>query len=194
MTEERVGDWMQTKHGRRVYPLDPRPEDVHLDDVFYALPNINRFLGHSDRPYSVGEHSLLMFLSAKRDLAPGHMSKGDSKMLRTVLLHDGPEAFICDIPRPFKRAPQMAWYRELEDRWWSAFAAKFDLFDPIPEFVKQLDNRALMTERRDIVSGAIMAGWTGNIAEPFDVNLAEAEYTAKGIEAALWRSWRLCSP
>ena len=55
---ERRGDWMQTHSGLRFYPLDPRPEDIRIEDIAHALPMICRFNGHCSRFYSVAEHSL----------------------------------------------------------------------------------------------------------------------------------------
>ena len=33
----RIGDWMQTYTGRRFWPLDPRPEEMHIRDIAMAL-------------------------------------------------------------------------------------------------------------------------------------------------------------
>ena len=49
--EPRSGAWMQTPSGGRFYPLDPRPEDFGIRDIAHALANINRFTGHTCRPY-----------------------------------------------------------------------------------------------------------------------------------------------
>ena len=43
---ERVGNWMQTVGGRAFYPLDPRPEDVDIEDIAHALSLVCRFGGH----------------------------------------------------------------------------------------------------------------------------------------------------
>lgn len=52
----RKGDWILTFTGRRFYPLDPRPEDVCLEDIAHALSLICRYNGHSRFFYSVAEH------------------------------------------------------------------------------------------------------------------------------------------
>lgn len=44
---ERFGDWLQTYSGRKFYPLDPRPEDVVIEDIAHALANTCRYAGHS---------------------------------------------------------------------------------------------------------------------------------------------------
>lgn len=34
---ERKGAWMQTYSGREFYPLDPRPEEIHIEDIAAAF-------------------------------------------------------------------------------------------------------------------------------------------------------------
>ncbi len=51
--------------------------------------------------------------------------------------------------RPLKYAlPQ---YRQIEDRIWNVICEKFDLCPEMPPEIKVADNRALMTERRDVM-------------------------------------------
>lgn len=56
--DDRRGDWIQTFTGRRFWPLDPRPEDVCIEDIAHALSLKCRFGGHCTRFYSVAEHSV----------------------------------------------------------------------------------------------------------------------------------------
>lgn len=89
--DQRRGDWIQTYSGRRFWPLDPRTEDVCLDDIAHALSNLCRFTGHVKTFYSVAQHCVL----ASRAVHP------DVAML--ALLHDAAEAYLGDIARPWKR-------------------------------------------------------------------------------------------
>ena len=52
----RIGDWMQTYSGKRYYPVDPRIEDVDINDIAHALSHLCRYGGHCSRFYSVAEH------------------------------------------------------------------------------------------------------------------------------------------
>jgi hypothetical protein len=54
--------WCQVgQRGRQFWPLDPLPEDVHIEDVAYGLSRISRFGGHTiGEPYSVAQHSVLV--------------------------------------------------------------------------------------------------------------------------------------
>jgi hypothetical protein len=71
--------------------LDPSPADVRLVDIAAGLAHTCRFGGHCDQFYSVAQHSL-------------HVSEQfESDRLRTVaLFHDAAEAYMGDVPRPFK--------------------------------------------------------------------------------------------
>lgn len=63
-TQERRGDWMQTFSGIQFYPLDPRVEDVRIEDIARALAMQCRYNGHVTRFYSVAEHSVRVAMLA----------------------------------------------------------------------------------------------------------------------------------
>lgn len=134
------GDWMQTYTGRRFYPLDPRPEEIHPEDIAHALSLLCRYGGHVDRFYSVAEHCVLM----SRAVAPEHAL--------AALLHDATEAYVCDIPRPLKR--QLPGYQDLEQRVWWAIAVRFGIDLKLPAEVKDADNRILINERTALMPRA----------------------------------------
>lgn len=135
----RKGDWFQTYTGRPFWPLDPRPEDFNIMDIAHGLSNICRFGGHSRVFYSVAQHSV--FVS---HLAPG----------MEALLHDATEAYLGDMVRPLKGS--MPEYQNLEHKVWAAIATAFGLPLVLPKEVKNADNLALVTERRDIMSPCSM--------------------------------------
>ncbi len=89
----RKGDYIATYTGKQFYPLDPRPEDVCLEDIAHSLSNLCRFTGHTDtdRFYSVAQHSVI----CSTIVAP------EAALL--ALLHDAAEAYLGDISRPLKR-------------------------------------------------------------------------------------------
>jgi hypothetical protein len=152
-SEERpkpFGDWMQTYSGRQFWPLDPRPEDVCIEDIAHALSLISRFGGHTRGFYSVADHSV--FVSK---LVPGNYAAWG-------LLHDAAEAYIGDIIRPLKRF----WYsgdasgclvplRKIEERVQVAIcqALGFNHRAMADAPVRHADEVALATEARDIMGG-----------------------------------------
>ena len=141
----RKGDWIQTYSGIKMYPLDPRPEEISLLDISHALSNICRFVGHCNEFYSVAQHSVYVSVYA----SPENALWG--------LLHDASEAYLNDIARPVKRNWFMCGYRECEDIIMLSIAKKFNLSWPMPEEIKSLDDRFLMTEARDL--GLLTKDW-----------------------------------
>jgi len=134
-----VTAWIQTYTGRRFDLVEPRAEDVVVDDLVHALACVNRFTGHARRPYSVAEHSVRVAALVE----PEHR--------RAALLHDATEAYCADLARPAKRLPELAGYRDLEARVWAAIAARFDLPLELPAAVKRADLVALDLERRALL-------------------------------------------
>lgn len=179
---ERRGDWMQTFTGRRFWPLDPRPEDVSVEDIAHALSLQCRFGGHCLRFYSVAEHSVHL---ARWALAHGAGSASDRLALALwLLLHDGGEAYVSDMVRPLKR--HMPEFRQIEDGVTWAIYERFEL-DPAmePREVKQLDNRILMDERAQVMRPTGDDWHFGGETEPLGVTLefwsperAEEEFLA----------------
>jgi hypothetical protein len=132
-TEPRFGDWMQTATGKQFWPLDPRAEEIDIEDIAHALGNLCRYGGHSRTFYSVAEHCVLM----SRAVAPENAA--------WALLHDASEAYLVDVPRPIK--PALAGYREAEERLMRAVCSRFGLPPAVPDEVKVADHQILTDER-----------------------------------------------
>lgn len=148
MSTEQVrrGDWFQSIKGRKVWPLDPRPEDVDIEEIAQALSHICRFGGHvPGGPYSVAQHSVYV----SRCVAE---TRPDLAILG--LLHDAPEAYLGDIIRPIKRSGCVTEeYRLADAAWMRAIGTAIGITfpDKMPAEVKIADDRVLMTERRDLL-------------------------------------------
>lgn len=144
----RKGDWVETSSGKEFWPLDPRPEEIDINDIAHALSMICRFNGHTRHHYSVAQHSLNCSIYAK---ALGHGPKGQLY----CLLHDASEAYICDIPRPLK--PYLINYTEIEDRLQAMIYERFGLPSPTEEgkaHIKEVDNAVLMIEAKALLTNA----------------------------------------
>lgn len=125
-----------THSGRRVEILNPKPEDIVIEDIVYHLAHINRFTGGVGN-YSVAQHSIHVM-----GLVPQHLR------LR-ALLHDAAEAYVGDLSAPLKELCLV--YREIEKRFERVIEERFCL-PPDPEgLVKQADTVMLATERRDLL-------------------------------------------
>jgi hypothetical protein len=127
------GDWMQTYTGQAFFPADPRPEEICIEDIAHALSLLCRYGGHCDRFYSVAEHSYWVSYM----VPPEHALK--------ALMHDAPEGYLVDVPRPAKVL--LGDYRELEGRIWYAICAAFNLSPVMPDEVHEADNAILFSER-----------------------------------------------
>lgn len=125
---------IQTRSGRIVDVLNPRPEDFDLSDIAHALAHQCRFSGHTSRFYSVAEHCLLAADFVERAHA------------REALMHDAAEAYIVDVPRPIKRLAGLLEYRRIEERIEAAIAARFGLSWPWAPEVHEIDDLLLAAE------------------------------------------------
>jgi len=142
----RKGNWIETFTGRQFYPLDPRPEDVDIEDIAHALSLICRFNGHTKYHYSVAQHSVYCAQLA--------LSRGYTSLVALyALLHDAAEAYCCDIPRPLK--PSLTDYAAIEDGIMAVIYARYGLTVPredMHKIIKQLDDAVLCSEARTLMS------------------------------------------
>ncbi len=129
----RRGDWMQTATGQAFWPLDPHPDEIHIEDIAAALSKLCRYGGHTRKFYSVAEHCVLM----------AHAAPDGFRL--AALLHDASEAYLSDVIRPIKR--HLTNYEAIEADLERAIARRFTLEFPMPAEVKRLDNAILADER-----------------------------------------------
>lgn len=144
------GPAMQIFSGKMFYPLDPRPDEININDIAEHLSKINRYTGATAEPLSVAQHSVLV------ERIYQYLNPESSPAERmAVLLHDAAEAYIGDISRPVKvaleaRAPGVL--AEIEARVLAAIYERFDLSAPPSAALKLADNIALQMERRDFLA------------------------------------------
>lgn len=137
---ERRGDWMQLHSGKAFWPLDPRPEEVEIDDIAWSLAHQCRYAGHCEDMYTVAQHSVLVSHACE----PADALWG--------LLHDATEAYLVDVPRPVKK--HLGGYLEIEAALARVIAARFDLPEEMPASVRHADEVLLATEKRDLMKTA----------------------------------------
>lgn len=152
----RQGEWFFSASGRRFWPFDPRPEDVHLEDIAHALSLQCRFCGNVSAFLSVGQHSVMV----SRICAPYAALAG--------LLHDASEAYLGDVIRPIKKL--LPTYEAIEDGVMRAVCVRFGLGaddEALWREVKRADNVALSTEMRDLARAG------GKLTEPAEPPMDE---------------------
>ncbi len=150
-------DWIQTYTGKKFYPLEPDMEDINIVDIAHALSNICRFNGHSNRFYSVAEHSLGCLGLAR------HMGLSYSHRY-AALMHDAAEAYLSDVVRPVKRV--IHGYSEHEAKLEIIIANKYDIHSSDLLIINKIDNIMLATERRDLFTDPLP--WGNLTEEPTD--------------------------
>ena len=144
--------WIQTYSGKKFYPLNPNVSDIVIEDIIHSLSMKCRFGGHCKCFYSVAQHSIIMADNVPKE----HQL--------VALLHDATEAYLPDVCRPIKSS--LTGFEEIERQLYLAIAEKFGLPNEIPKCVKEADDRALITEKRDIMSSSPDI-WSV-YAEPFE--------------------------
>lgn len=127
------GNYIETVSGKRIAIPDTDPSQIDIFDIAHALSYAARFAGHTKVFYSVAEHSINV-----ARLVP------DRYKLQ-ALLHDATEAYLCDIPTPFKA--MMPEYKNMEAHLWRAISARFGVAYDLHPSVKKADATMLMTER-----------------------------------------------
>ena len=161
--------WIETYTGRKIRPLNPRVEDIHLEDIAHALSQICRFTGHTKHFWSVAQHSLLV-----HNLIVEQYPNASVDIRLQALLHDASEAYLCDIASPIKQ--HMPQYKEDEKRMEAVIADRFNLSHPWDRRVKQADVVSLCIEARELMPSK-GADW-----EVFDVEtIAQGRSIPRGL-------------
>ena len=132
---------MQTHSGIKFYPMDPKPDDILIEDIAHALSLQCRFNGHVREFYSVAQHSVLVSM-----IVPPEVRMHG-------LLHDAPECYLGDIITPIKDLFEGV--REIEDGLEKAIFTKYGmgkLWESDHESVNTADKTLLVTEARDLLA------------------------------------------
>lgn len=130
-------DWIQTFSGKKFFPLEPKIEDICIEDIAHSLANQCRFVGHCKEFYSVAQHSVLM-----ADI----YFPFDPSLAIYALLHDASEAYLSDIPRPLKHLSAFNFYKEAEKRLEALIYERFRLSTVEPPQLKTADKEILCEE------------------------------------------------
>ncbi len=128
---------------------DPQPDMISLDDIVHVLARTNRWGGNLEPvSFSVAQHSMIVSSAC---ILP------DARPY--ALLHDAAEAYIGDLPTPFKLWIANAGVDIIGLEMQILYGAIFPALgiDPpgsaIAQDVHNADQIALATEDRDVVKG-----------------------------------------
>lgn len=123
---------------------------VDIFDIALGLSRESRFFGQTRKgAYPVTQHSCLCYLLFAFDA----MKSRNFERIRTygkpVLLHDGPEAIIKDIPTQVKKWLGIS-FEAKEDELTAAYNKQFNIpsSEDITRVVKEYDHKALVIEKQ----------------------------------------------
>lgn len=139
-------DYVEVPSGRFVNMKDPDPATITLYDIAHKLAQTNRYGGSAKHPYNVAQHAVFVSERLRR--------KGYGPEIQLLgLHHDDPEAFLCDIPRPWKALLNPT-YKKMtlifEAAIWEALNLPL-MSDEAHRIIKQADNFALLVEARNLL-------------------------------------------
>lgn len=141
---------IRTYTGREIDPWSPMPADINIADIAHGLAYQARWGGQGDfreRWYSIAEHSVLV----AREVA--YHRPGQPRSVLAALLHDAPEAYILDVPRPLKRI--LPEYEEIEHKWAVAISAALDVdIVHMSDVTKRFDDQILHNEANAFMNAA----------------------------------------
>lgn len=154
MSDNIESGWIATYTGHKYYPLNPRPEDVCIEDIAHALSNVCRYGGHTSKFYSVAEHSVLVTRAVME------MDPGNKIHALQALLHDAAEAYLCDVPAPVKH--NIIGYAEAERKNEWAIGMAINLIIAQTWQIKECDEKIRYDEALELMSHGVLRVGTGN--------------------------------
>ncbi len=137
--------YITTYTGKHFDPTQPDINLMDIRDIAHSLSLTCRGNGHVNRFFSVGQHCLNC---AKEALKRGY----SARIAMALLIHDGSEAYMSDVPRPFKQT--LEGYKRAEEYMLSLVYRKFLGSDPTPEeqaIIKEIDDDMLYFDLRELL-------------------------------------------
>lgn len=176
MHEEEFNYWITTYTGKKFPVKQPAVFDMNLSDIAHGLSLACRFGGQIREFYSVAQHSVLV-----ASLLP-------AKIAVYGLLHDAAEAYLCDIPGPIKRLPEMEGYRELEKRYMKNIYIACGMREPNQEILRRVKKAdALVLRNEASFFGILDNEW--DVYDLEDVDLLSRCWSPKAAEINFMRAY-----
>ena len=137
-----------TTYSSQVLDLDfIKTKDINIKDIAHSLSFQCRFNGHTERFYSVAEHSIIL-----RDLVVEGSVVQNLNRRMAALLHDSAECYLGDITEPAKGRLCVGDYIEEQILGviFEAFGVPFSSFD---EELKAMDSDLCIVEGFLLIGG-----------------------------------------
>lgn len=132
--------------GKHFDPTAPDISVIDIRDIAHALSLTCRGNGHVKTFFSVGQHCINCALEAE---ARGH----SRRVALACLIHDASEAYMSDVPRPFKHS--LPDYIKSEDRLLDLIYEKLlgsTLTEEEKRLVKEIDNDMLYYDLKELLN------------------------------------------
>jgi uncharacterized protein len=150
-----------TYSGQRFDVLNPQIDKINILDIAHACANTCRYSGQG-KFYSVGQHSVL--------IADYILKQTSYKALGlAALLHDASEAYLTDVPSPFKSA--LVGYKEIESKVLETVFRKFNLRYPYDPLIKTIDTRIRFDEKKWLMPDDGVLWNNENDFTPLDIKI-----------------------
>jgi len=169
-TKYKCVSYIETYTGKAFFPLEPTVKDISIIDIAHHLANQCRYSGATAWHYSTAQHCCLLadYVEA---------NNGSPLDCYQMLMHDAPEAYLVDIPRPVKQF--MPEYRKWDKAINSVIREWLGISHvPVPPWQDDLDSRVIVDERAQVMSdsgndwghdlkplGVVIEPWLPRIAE-----------------------------
>ena len=160
--------YITTYTGKHFDPTAPDASLFDVRDIAHALSLTCRGNGHVKTFFSVGQHCINCALEAELRGFP-------TRVVLACLLHDASEAYMSDVPRPFKHA--LPSYVEAEEKLLEMIYEKFlgsGLSEEEQKLVKIIDDDLLSYDLK-VLLGETPAGEAPNLK-------IELDYTVQPFE------------
>lgn len=149
--------------GKLINPLNLQDSDLDNLGMQLAvtLSRVQRFWGQCKESYTVAQHCLSLVEQAEKD-------NMDKSTLKWLLSHEAYEGLTgLDVPSPIKHSPAYKPYLDAEEKCLALFAKKYDITSPVPEIVKTLDKRVIVTEAEALMPYNEKVNWRKMYGEPY---------------------------
>jgi len=132
------GGYIRMINGSKFYPRHPERLVPDVEEIAHHLAQVNRYNGALRRPYSVGQHCLLV-----EQVMREHHPECSPMDRLGALMHDAEEAYLNDMTSPVKSISHE--YKELGRRVRRIIFYKLGIDHPIP-LVKEIDTQLRFDE------------------------------------------------
>lgn len=176
-------NYITTFTGKHFDPLNPDISQVDIRDIAHALSLTCRGNGHVKTFFSVGQHCINCALEAEQ--------RGCSEsIILACLIHDASEAYMSDVPSPFKKS--LVEYQKTEEKILDMIYGKF-LQEPLSEeekrVIKCIDNDMLYYDLKELLN-EVSEGEAPQIAIKLDYRFVPFEQV-ENMYLKLYEKWKI---